>query len=175
MALIKCPECGKEISNKAKCCIHCGYPLSELKEIFSSNNKNNCYSISLIDCGEQKVKIIKVVREITGLELPKAKAITDNLSCIKTNISLEEANSIKKQIEELGGSVEIVPYNDDNKIPTPVYKSIPNRNVPKCPTCGSTDIRKISATSKAVSAGLFGIFSPKIRKQFHCNSCRYEW
>ena len=30
MALIKCPECGKEISNKAKCCIHCGYPLDEI-------------------------------------------------------------------------------------------------------------------------------------------------
>lgn len=29
MALIKCPECGKEISNKAKACIHCGYPLDE--------------------------------------------------------------------------------------------------------------------------------------------------
>ena len=30
MALIKCPECGKEISDKAKACIHCGYPLDEL-------------------------------------------------------------------------------------------------------------------------------------------------
>ena len=29
MALITCPECGKEISDKAKCCIHCGYPLEE--------------------------------------------------------------------------------------------------------------------------------------------------
>ena len=31
MALIVCPECGKEISNKAKICINCGYPLSEIK------------------------------------------------------------------------------------------------------------------------------------------------
>ena len=31
MALIKCPECGKEISDKSKHCIHCGYPLDELK------------------------------------------------------------------------------------------------------------------------------------------------
>ena len=29
MALIKCPECGREISNKAPACIHCGYPLQE--------------------------------------------------------------------------------------------------------------------------------------------------
>ena len=30
MALIKCPECGKEVSDKASACIHCGYPLAEL-------------------------------------------------------------------------------------------------------------------------------------------------
>lgn len=34
MALIKCPECGKEISDKANACIHCGYPLNERKEDF---------------------------------------------------------------------------------------------------------------------------------------------
>lgn len=32
MALIKCPECGKEISDKANACIHCGYPLNEQEE-----------------------------------------------------------------------------------------------------------------------------------------------
>lgn len=32
MALIKCPECGKEISDKSKQCIHCGYPLKDMKE-----------------------------------------------------------------------------------------------------------------------------------------------
>ena len=34
MALIKCPECGKEISDKANACIHCGYPLNEQEEDF---------------------------------------------------------------------------------------------------------------------------------------------
>lgn len=33
MALIKCPECGKEISNKAKTCIHCGYPIDEFMDL----------------------------------------------------------------------------------------------------------------------------------------------
>lgn len=32
MALIKCPECGKEVSDKANACIHCGYPLNEQKD-----------------------------------------------------------------------------------------------------------------------------------------------
>lgn len=46
---------------------------------------------------------------------------------------------------------------------------------PKCPTCGSTDLRKVSVGAKAVSVGLFGIFSQKIKKTWHCNSCGYEW
>ena len=45
----------------------------------------------------------------------------------------------------------------------------------KCPTCGSTNTKKISGLSKAASVGLFGIFSQKVKHQFKCNSCGYEW
>lgn len=166
MALINCPECGKEISDKSKQCIHCGYPLEES----NNDNKNSAYSIRLIHCGEQKVKLIKIIREITGLDLKRGKDVVDNLLLIKTNISLDEANSIKKQIEEVGGAVKITEFNAND-----VVISQTELNIPKCPTCGSTDISKISTASKAVSVGLFGIFSSKIRKQFHCNSCKYEW
>lgn len=44
-----------------------------------------------------------------------------------------------------------------------------------CPTCGSTNTKKISGLSKAASVGVFGIFSQKVKHQFHCNSCGYEW
>lgn len=46
---------------------------------------------------------------------------------------------------------------------------------PKCPTCGSLNTYKISGMSKAVSVGLFGLFSQKVKHQFHCNNCGYEW
>ena len=48
-------------------------------------------------------------------------------------------------------------------------------NTPKCPTCQSTNIKKISTTSKAVSVGLFGLFSQKVKRQFCCENCGYEW
>ena len=50
-----------------------------------------------------------------------------------------------------------------------------HQNIPKCPTCQSTNIKKISATSKATNAVLFGLFGNKRKKQFHCNNCGYEW
>ncbi len=49
------------------------------------------------------------------------------------------------------------------------------QNKPKCPTCNSTNLKKISATSKAVNTAVFGLFGTKRFKQFHCNNCGYEW
>lgn len=49
------------------------------------------------------------------------------------------------------------------------------QSLPHCPTCNSTNVKKISAGAKAVSVGLFGIFSQKVKRQFHCNNCGYEW
>lgn len=48
-------------------------------------------------------------------------------------------------------------------------------NTPKCPTCGSTDIEKISTTSKVVGGALFGLFSSNVRKTMHCKNCGYKW
>lgn len=48
-------------------------------------------------------------------------------------------------------------------------------NRPKCPTCGSTNLRKISTTSKVTSVAMWGLFSQKVKKTWHCNNCKYEW
>lgn len=48
-------------------------------------------------------------------------------------------------------------------------------NRPHCPTCSSTNVCKISGMSKAGSVLAFGIFSQKIKRQFHCDNCGYEW
>ncbi len=49
MALIKCPECGKDISDKAPACIHCGYPLSELLSANTSTIKKKTSILVLIE------------------------------------------------------------------------------------------------------------------------------
>ena len=50
------------------------------------------------------------------------------------------------------------------------------QNLPKCPTCSSTNIQKISGGSKAVKVALFGIFAAgAVSKTFKCNKCGYQW
>ena len=48
-------------------------------------------------------------------------------------------------------------------------------NLPKCPTCGSTNIEKISVAQKAAGGFLFGLFSSNVRKTMKCNNCGYKW
>ena len=48
-------------------------------------------------------------------------------------------------------------------------------NIPKCPTCGSTNIKKISGTKRWFSTGILGIGSSDVGKSMQCNSCGYKW
>lgn len=48
-------------------------------------------------------------------------------------------------------------------------------SIPKCPTCGSKDIRKIGVGERAASIGFFGIFSKKINKTWKCQNCGHTW
>lgn len=66
------------------------------------------FDVVLASAGEKKVNVIKVVRSITGLGLKEAKALVDGApSPVKEGASKDEAEDIKKQIEEAGGTVEI--------------------------------------------------------------------
>lgn len=65
-------------------------------------------SVILSSFGEAKTAVIKVVKEITGLGLVEAKGLVDKYpSPIKENISVEEAEEIKKKLVDAGASVEV--------------------------------------------------------------------
>lgn len=48
-------------------------------------------------------------------------------------------------------------------------------NKPKCPTCGSTNIKKMGGIERGASIAAFGLFSKKINKTFKCCNCGYTW
>jgi large subunit ribosomal protein L7/L12 len=66
------------------------------------------FDVLLSAIGDRKIQVIKVVRAITGLGLKEAKAVVDAVpGNVKEGVSQEEADDIKAQLEEAGGSVEI--------------------------------------------------------------------
>ena len=66
------------------------------------------FDVILKSAGAKKIQVIKVVREITGLGLKEAKALVDGApKPVKEGVSKEEAEEVKKKLEEAGASAEI--------------------------------------------------------------------
>lgn len=66
------------------------------------------FTVVLAEVGAEKIKVIKAVREITGLGLKEAKAVVDGApSPIKEGVEKGEADAIKAQLEEVGAKVEL--------------------------------------------------------------------
>ncbi len=77
-------------------------PAEEKKE------EKTSFDVILTGFGDKKIQVIKVVREITGLGLKEAKELVEGVpKPLKEGVSKEEAESIKKKVEEAGGTVEI--------------------------------------------------------------------
>ncbi len=66
------------------------------------------FNVILADAGAEKIKVIKAVRDITGLGLKEAKALVDGApGTLKEAVSKDEAEAMKKSLEEVGAKVEI--------------------------------------------------------------------
>ena len=66
------------------------------------------FDVVLADAGAEKIKVIKVVREITGLGLKEAKDLVDGApKAIKEGVSKDDAESYKAKLEEVGAKVEL--------------------------------------------------------------------
>ena len=64
-------------------------------------------TVVLKSAGGNKIAVIKIIKEITGLGLVEAKALADNGGNIKENIAADEAEAIKTQLTEAGAEVEL--------------------------------------------------------------------
>ena len=66
------------------------------------------FDVVLAAAGDAKLKVVKAVREITGLGLKEAKDMVDNApSTVKEGVAKEEAEKMKAQLEEVGATVEL--------------------------------------------------------------------
>lgn len=69
--------------------------------------EKSSFNVVMTSAGGQKIAVIKVIREITGLGLAEAKGLADNGGNVKENVKKDEADKIKKQLEEAGATIEL--------------------------------------------------------------------
>jgi large subunit ribosomal protein L7/L12 len=74
----------------------------------AAEDEKSEYTVTLAAAGDQKVAVIKAVKEITGLGLGEAKAIVDGAPApVKEKVSKDDAEAAKKTLEEAGATVEL--------------------------------------------------------------------
>jgi len=77
-------------------------------EAAAAEEEQSAFDVVLTAAGDKKIQVIKVVRAATGLGLKEAKALVDEApKPVKEGVEKEEAEKLKAEIEEAGGSVEI--------------------------------------------------------------------
>lgn len=73
----------------------------------AGEDEKTSFDVELTNAGASKIAVIKVIREITGLSLPDAKALADKWGKIKEGASKDEAEDIKAKLTEAGATVEL--------------------------------------------------------------------
>lgn len=107
----------------------------------------------------------KSIRKCTlcGREYLKPQAI-----CPKCNIVLMKLSDY----ERLGMEANRANFQKEVERQEKLQKQ---QNIPKCPTCGSTNVHPISAGKKAVGFLTVGVFSKNFGKSYECDDCKYRW
>ena len=169
-----CPVCGHILTYRSIKCFICEYGISlnrkerkEIKELYGEENVAyhpvklytsqhpiEYYEKLSFQKYQTFTKAFDVFVEIELSKLPSFSRKKYKIALQKEAERLERAKYIKEHPEEF------------------VPKSPP---VPKCPTCQSTNIKKIGAFDRVTSVAFLGLASSKIGKQFQCNNCGYKW
>ena len=74
----------------------------------AGEEEKTSFDVILTEAGQQKIPVIKVIRELTGLGLKEAKAVADEApTAVKEGVSREDADQMKAKLEEAGATVEV--------------------------------------------------------------------
>lgn len=224
MALIKCPECGKEISDSAITCPNCGCPAEIIKEKIKQQRIDDskpkmvkaCSCCGLIawnkntigykenyclECNERNISHKLIELPVSCEDFEKKLYVKKNDSDSEINKRIDSIHDVERDIfeqyieeweslditsETYQLNIETLYHSGKGTAHTAINNRVNNQLnsqkamnmqsfIPKCPTCQSTDIKKISTASKAGSVFMWGLLSQKVKKQWHCNNCGSEW
>lgn len=99
MAIVQCPECEKSVSDQAKVCPNCGYPLE----------KGKIYRIWLTSADSENEELVKLIQSIKGVDYTEAQKFIKTLpQTLQTNLSEDVAKKYCNEIMELGGFAEVL-------------------------------------------------------------------
>lgn len=170
MALIKCPECGKQISDKASACIHCGYPIQTEQVVLPPISNSKKVAIpSFSEFSQQKIPAIKVVREVLNMGLAEAKEFVEQTTpyvVVKDGLTQNQANLIAQKFQAINVDARIY----DSEAPVSFASPAKDTNIICCPQCGSTEYHA-GARGFSIVTGFIGSGKTVLT----CLRCGHRW
>lgn len=166
MALIICPDCGARISDKASCCIQCGYPLQDMDKI------PDLYCVRQI---EDKWVLGKARKILAQTYITNVNSSGNNdYSIIASGITKDHAEMLADFIIKNRGEVEVIPDENNQSINQEMMDYIDinfNKDAPvMCPRCKSTQI----VTGQKGFSLLTGFLGSN-KTVNRCSKCGYTW
>ena len=184
MALIICPECGREISDKAPWCIHCGYPLSDLV-----NYKYKSLVMTSFD-SKHRVKLVNALCEL-GIPFSQAcNCLNFMPATIIDGLTETECDEIMKRLEPFNVQLRVTPdyrnrehnevwqnLKDGKPVRVEAFDSAEaenalRRKVPRCPRCGCEQLEILNKFGYSLVLGWHGSSSETVTV---CKSCGHKF
>ena len=186
-----CSECGAEIDDDSKFCSQCGKEIKQKEENYLSWATDEPQGIclkcgSIVNMNQKRGGITSCEHELVDVGITEKEYFKKH--AIERYTFNEEMR--KKYVEgnpEINEKLynEIVEFEAKEKaflIKQDEYARKENLRKqreeamkPKCPTCGSKNIKKIGLISRGLSVSTFGLASNSLGKTFHCKNCGYKW
>ena len=131
--------------------------------------KKYCKICGFVD-GEGNIDVCPICKSTDweDADLITLKEISQDRQFLEAMIDLKKKDPIEYQLK-------MSQFKANLKQQEQAEKSRVEDNTLRCPTCNSTNVKKISATSKVIGASMFGLFSKTARSQFKCEQCGYKW
>lgn len=166
MALIKCPECAAQISDKSSCCIHCGYPLQDVDKI------PDLYCVKRI---EDKWVLGKARTLLAQTYVTNTHSSENSdYSIIASGITKNRAEMLLDFITKNRGEAEVVIDETSKSVNQKMMDFIDinfNKNAPvMCPRCKSTQV-----TTGQKGFSLLTGFIGSSKTVNRCAKCGYTW
>ena len=166
-------------------CPNCGFPMGEesgygVIRLYWADKKGHSLRQTRIVVDGEEIGImkcedcvdLKFAYGIHKLELYQNKHLLISESILISKNNQEESFCFKEKM----GLTHAVLKRTKDKIPNNViHKDLQAKHIPKCPTCGSPNIKKISLTRKVLAFEMIGFASGSIAKTFMCKDCGNKW
>lgn len=167
--LIKCPECGKEISDKSKQCIHCGFPLEERSE------NDALYKLVLVNYNSRSgLKTASLIQQVSNYTLSIVNKGIHNLPYeFLKGVKHDKALEIQESFKAIDADVQLVvdESGKQNETVNNMHINKPkDKDTIKCPKCGSI---AISTGQRGFSLMTGFIGSNKTINR--CANCGHKW